>query len=151
MVATVSGKLRPTVHLRPARKLVLYTESGLPVQVRWHHRDHPEENLPFLSTAKSLLTDLCLPARNPYSSVDPPGEDVVPHGKHSLMALPVSQTCFSYSLIPRNTPPCTGAMVRLRLVAENHTALMATNDQYLEAAAVGDVEKFLMLDLRGIR
>ena len=42
-------------------------------------------------------------------------------------------------------------MVRLRLVAENHTTLMATNDQYLEAAAVGDVEKFLMLDLRGIR
>ena len=67
------------------------------------------------------------------------------------MSLPASQTCFSYSLIPRNTPPCTGAMVRLRLVVENHTALMATNNLYLEAAAVGDVEKFLRLGLRGIR
>ena len=56
-----------------------------------------------------------------------------------------------YSLIQPNTPPCAGAMLRLRPVVENHTALMATNDQYLEAAAVGDVEKFLMLDLRGIR
>ena len=33
-------------------------------------------------------------------------------------------------------------------LAENHTALMATNDQYLEAAAVGNVEKLLSLGLR---
>ena len=149
--ATPSGKQRLTAHLRAARKRLLYTGGGLPVQVRWNHLAHAEEQPALLTTAKSLLTDLCLPARNPYSSVDPPGEDVVPHCKHSLMALPASQTCFSYSLIPRNTPPCTGAMVRLRLVAENHTTLMATNDQYLEAAAVGDVEKFLRLGLRGIR
>ena len=42
-------------------------------------------------------------------------------------------------------------MLKLRPVAENHTALMSTNDQYLEAAAVGDVEKFLRLGLRGTR
>jgi hypothetical protein len=73
---------------------------------------------------------------------------VVPDGKHSLMALPASQTCFSYLLIPPNTPPCAGVMLSLRLVAENHTALMATNDQYLEAVAVGNVEKLLSLGLR---
>jgi hypothetical protein len=39
-------------------------------------------------------------------------------------------------------------MLSLRLVAENHTALMATNDQYLEAVAVGNVEKLLSLGLR---
>jgi hypothetical protein len=116
--------------------------------VRWNHLIHPEEHIPLLWTAKSLLTDLCLPARNLYSSVDPHGEHVVPHGKHSLMALPASQTCFSYLLIPPNTPPCAGVMLSLRLVAENHTALMATNDQYLEAVAVGNVEKLLSLGLR---
>ena len=42
-------------------------------------------------------------------------------------------------------------MVRLQFVAENHTTLMATNDQYLEAAAVGDVEKLLGLVLCGRR
>ena len=39
-------------------------------------------------------------------------------------------------------------MVRLQFVADNHKALMATNDQYLEAAAVGNVEKLLSLGLR---
>ena len=73
---------------------------------------------------------------------------MVPDGEHSLMALPASETCFSYSLIPPNTPPCAGAMRNLRLVAENHTALKATNDQYLEAAAVGKFEKLLRLGLR---
>ena len=111
MVATRSGKQRPTAHLRAARKRLLYTGGGLPVQVRWNYLAHAEEQPALLTTAKSLLTDLCLPARNPYSSVDPHGEDVVPHGKHSLMALPASQACFSYSLIPCNTPLCTGAMV----------------------------------------
>ena len=76
---------------------------------------------------------------------------MVPPGKHSLMSLPASQPCFSYSLIQPNTPPCAGAMLRLRPVVENHTALMATNDQYLEVTAVGDVEKALRLGLRGIR
>ena len=47
------------------------------------------------------------------------------------------------SLVPT---PDSGPTVRL--VAENHTALMATNDQYLEAAAVGNVEKLLSLGLR---
>ena len=39
-------------------------------------------------------------------------------------------------------------MLSLRHVAESHTALLAISDQYLEAAAVGNVEKLLSLGLR---
>ena len=64
-----------------AEPRVLYTGSGLPVQVpcqvRWHHRDHPEDNLPLLWTAKSLLADPCHDPRNLYSSVEPSARDAV--------------------------------------------------------------------------
>lgn len=42
-------------------------------------------------------------------------------------------------------------MVKLRQVVENCMELVATNDQYFEAIAVGDVEELLGLALCGLR
>ena len=58
---------------------------------------------------------------------------------------------FNGLLVARNAPPCAGATVKLRRVLENCTEVLALNDQYLKATAVGDVDELLELAACGRR